>query len=375
MLRFLHSSDLHLGKPFGRFPEDVRARLRHARAEALPRLAHLARMHGASHVLLAGDTFDQMTPAPRVIRQALNAMAQAEGIGWLILPGNHDHAGASELWRQLRHDAPANVTALLDPCPHPLTEGAVLLPAPPSERTPGRDLTDWFDSADTGAALRIGLAHGSVADFEGTSGAGGSSVIAPDRAVRAGLAYLALGDWHGQRRIGPETWYSGAPEVDSFRHAMAPGALLVEIRAPGAPAQVTPLETGTIRWQRLELVLDPHDDPVAAHAACLPPLAARGDCLFDLRLRGQTRPAARTELDRAITESAPDFLWHSADATGLALLHDTSDLDLIDAQGALRATAESLAADAADATLPEQDRTAAADALAQLFAFALEDHA
>ena len=372
MLRFLHSSDLHLGKPFGRFPEDVRARLRQARAEALARLAQLARAQGASHILLAGDTFDQMTPAPRVIRQALNTMAQAEDLQWLILPGNHDHAGASELWRQMVQDAPANVTALLAPRPHGLGDGAVVLPAPPSERAPGRDLTDWFDSAETGGALRIGLAHGSVADFEGSGGAGGSSVIAPDRAARAGLDYLALGDWHGMREINARTRYSGTPEADSFRHAARPGALLVEIAGPGAPPQVRALDSGAIRWQRLELVLEPQDDPVAAHAACLPPLAERETCLFDLRLRGQLRPAARTELDRAIAAAAPDFLWHDADASELALLHDSADLDLIDRQGALRAAADALAAEAADPALPSEDRAAAADALERLFAFALE---
>ncbi len=374
MLRFLHSSDLHLGKPFGRFPEDVRGRLRQARAEVPARLARLAREHGAGHVLLAGDTFDQLTPAPQVIRQALNAMAADPDLQWLILPGNHDHAGATELWRQLRSDAPPNVTALLAPHPHPLAN-ATLLPAPPAERAPGRDLTDWFDGADTGDALRIGLAHGSVADFEGTSGAGGSSVIAPDRAARAGLAYLALGDWHGQRRIDARTWYSGTPEADSFRHSAAATALLVQIDGPGAPAQVTPLETGALRWRRLDLALDPQDDALAAHAACLPPLEDRADCLFDLRLSGTLRPEARAELDRAIAATAPDFLWHAADPAELTLLHDASDLDLIDRQGALRAAAEALATDAADETLPPEARQSAADALEHLFALALEDRA
>ena len=35
MIRFLHTADLHLGKPFGRFPEDLRGRLREARREAV----------------------------------------------------------------------------------------------------------------------------------------------------------------------------------------------------------------------------------------------------------------------------------------------------------------------------------------------------
>jgi DNA repair exonuclease SbcCD nuclease subunit len=101
LIRFIHSSDLHLGKPFGRFPEDVRVRLRQARAETLPKLGALARESGSSHVLLAGDTFDQMTPVPSTIRQALNAMRAAEHVVWVLMPGNHDHASATELWRQV----------------------------------------------------------------------------------------------------------------------------------------------------------------------------------------------------------------------------------------------------------------------------------
>ena len=66
MIRFLHSSDLHLGKPFGSFPEDVRGRLRQARQEAVGKLAEAARAGRATHVLLAGDSFDAETPYPRL---------------------------------------------------------------------------------------------------------------------------------------------------------------------------------------------------------------------------------------------------------------------------------------------------------------------
>lgn len=372
MFRFLHTSDLHLGKPFGRFPEDVRARLRQARADAIGRLAGLARSHAAGHVLLAGDTFDQTTPAPQIIRQAMNAMGAAPDIGWLILPGNHDHLNAAELWRQARADAPPNVTLLLAAEPHALAPGVTLLPAPPTERSPGRDLTDWFDGAATGEGLRIGLAHGSVTDF-GTSEDGAAALIAPDRARRAGLGYLALGDWHGLREIDARTWYSGAPEADSFKHDTPPAALLVTLAGPQAPPQVQALPTGTLHWQRMALHLDDGCDAATAHDAALPPLAARAQTLCALRATGRARPDARAALDRAIARAAPDFLWHSADLDALALAHDTADLDRIDRQGALRAAAERLAAEADDPALPAQARATAQAALSHLFTYALDE--
>lgn len=371
MIRFIHSSDLHLGKPFGRFPEDVRVRLRQARADALAKLAALARETGASHILLAGDTFDQTTPTPATIRQAMNAMRAAEHVVWVLLPGNHDHSSATELWRQVVRDAPGNVAVLLDPAPHALSDAAVVLPAPPGERHPGRDLTDWFDAAATGEALRIGLAHGSVTEFD-SSEDGGSSVIAIDRARRAGLAYLGLGDWHGQMRIGPETWYSGAPEADGFKHDQPPAALLVEIAGVGAAPKVTSLPTASVIWHRARLDLTEGDDAPAAHDRALPPLARRALTLFDLQVTGRAHALARVALQQAAQSAAPDFLWHQCDLSTLGMVHDTADLDAIDQHGALRAAAEKLARDAADPQLSPEAREVAEAALSHLFSYALE---
>ncbi len=371
MIRFIHSSDVHLGKPFGRFPEDVRVRLRQARADALPKLAALARDSGAGHILLAGDTFDQMTPAPSVIRQALNAMRTAADVVWVLMPGNHDHANATELWRQVLQDAPANVAVLLKPEPFTLSEGVVLLPAPPGERHPGRDLTEWFDSAATGEALRIGLAHGSVTDFD-SSEDGGSAVIQIDRASRAGLAYLGLGDWHGQLRVGPQTWYSGAPEADGFKHTQSPAALLVEIAGVGAQAKISSLPTRSITWHSARLDLSADDDGVAAHDRLMPPLVSRALTLFDMQVTGHAHALARVALEHAVAAVAPDFLWHRCDVSGLGLLHDAKDLDAIDQHGALRAAAAKLAREAENPLLSDEVRHSAEAALAHLFRYAME---
>ena len=371
MIRFLHSSDLHLGKPFGRFPEDVRVRLRQARQESLSRLATTARENGATHVLLAGDTFDQTTPAPKVIRHALNEMSAARDLTWVLMPGNQDHANATELWRTVAQDAPDNLMLALEAKPLDLGNGAMVLPAPPTERHPGRDLTEWFDGAGTGDAIRIGLAHGSVTSF-GSSKEGGSSTIAPDRAKRAGLAYLALGDWHGQLSVGAETWYSGAPEADGFKHEGVAAALLVEIEGAGAKAGVTSIPTGTLSWLRATLDLAESDHAMAMHEALLPDLSARSTILMDLVVTGRARVSDRMSLERAARDAGHDFLWHAVDLSGLGMVHDTDDLDALDRQGALRAAAEALAREAGDESLSPATRETAQAALSALFAFALE---
>ena len=68
--RFIHASDLHLGRRFAAMPEEIRPHLAEARHGAIPRLAGAARAAGAAHVLIAGDLFDTPTPSPRVLVQA-----------------------------------------------------------------------------------------------------------------------------------------------------------------------------------------------------------------------------------------------------------------------------------------------------------------
>lgn len=368
MIRVLHSSDLHLGKPFGGFPEEVRHRLRQARQDSIARLGEAARAGGASHVLLAGDIFDTMTPQRATLRQAMNAMAGQDDLTWVLMPGNHDHLGAVEIWGTLARERPANVVLALEPVPMELAPGAVLLPAPCTTKTPGRDLTEWMDAAPTGEAIRIGLAHGSIRDFRSVEemGGEGGAVIAPDRARRAGLDYLGFGDWHGRIEVTANTWYSGAPEPDSFKPHRPAGALLVTIAAPEATPEVREVETGQIAWTRLVLDLLEAEDAPSRLAGALPPLGQRERTLLDIRATGRVRLAAQAALAHAIADVAPDFLWADSDLSALAVSHDTTDLAGIDERGAVRDAAEALAA-AADAG----DATAAA-ALSRLYTYAMD---
>src|SRR3546814_5952247 len=120
-----------------------------------------------------------------------------------------------------------------------MSPGVWLLPAPLEHRHNLEDPTARFDSMETpGATLRIGLAHGSIRDF-GSQGET-KNQIAPDRARRSNLDYLALGDWHGAPRVDGRTWYAGTPEVERFHHDDHGQALVVEL-SPGAEPSVTPI--------------------------------------------------------------------------------------------------------------------------------------
>lgn len=369
MIRFIHSSDLHLGKRFAQWEGDLPSRLREARHGAIGRLAAKARAASAPLILLAGDTFDTETPAPEVRRQALREMARFEDLRWVILPGNHDSLQAAPLWASLAVEAPANVDLATAAEPIALGRDAVLLPAPCTTRRPGRDLSAWMDGAPSAdGAIRIGLAHGPVQSFSEEGSAG--DVIAPDRARRAGLDYLALGDWHGSLRVDARTHYSGAPEPDRFKHERPGTALLVEIEGPGAPPSVQPFETASFTWRRLDLHLLPGDDAGARLADLLAPFAERRQVLAQVAVSGTARLSGRAALGALVADAAPDFARLELDTEALSTEHEVDDLDRIDCVGALREAADALARRSADAALPAAEREVAAAALARLYLFA-----
>lgn len=366
MFRFIHSSDLHLGKRFGNFTGDLPGRLREARHAVISRLAAAAREHGATTILLAGDTFDTETPTPDIRRQALAEMSHNAPLRWVILPGNHDSLQAAQLWTTLRMEAPANVTLAVEPQPVLLAPDVALLSAPCTTRRPGRDLTAWMDGAATPeGALRIGLAHGAIQNF--SEEAVLSEVIAPDRARRAGLDYLALGDWHGAIAVDPRTRYSGTPEPDRFKHDRPGQALLVSIAGRMAEPQVARLETASFTWRTLPLHLLPTDDSAAALGAILPEPRLRRQALIRIAVSGRCRLAGRAALATVIEKSLPDFAFLDLDENELVTECEAEDLDRIDRGGALRVAADALLAEADDPAQSTADRDVSRAALTRLF--------
>lgn len=369
MFRFIHSSDLHLGKRFGNFSGDLPSRLREARHAVIGRLAQHAREQGVATILLAGDTFDTETPAPDVRRQALAEMAHHAPIRWIILPGNHDSLQATQLWSTLRAEAPDNVILAMEPRPIELAADVVLLPAPCTTRRPGRDLTEWMESEATPeGAIRLGLAHSAIQSF--SEDAAASDVIAPDRAQRAGLAYLALGDWHGAVEVDPRTRYSGTPEPDRFKHDHPGEALLVSIAGSSALPEVKPLATASFAWRTLELHLLDGDDPAEALEATLPEARNRRQTLARVMATGRSRLPARTALTHAIEGATPDFAFLELDDAGLMTECRVEDLDQVDRAGALREAADALLAEAGDESRSAAEREIARAALARLYSYA-----
>jgi DNA repair exonuclease SbcCD nuclease subunit len=365
--RFLHTSDLHLGKRFGNLPEDLRGRLREARHTVIDRLATQARAHKVTALLLAGDTFDTETPTPSLWRQALTAMGSYSDLSWVILPGNHDSLMAEDLWQNISNAKPDNVILTLNSEPLWLNPQVVILPAPCTVRRPGRDLTEYMDDLDTGAAIRIGLAHGAIQSFSEDSLK--TDVIAPDRAQRARLDYLALGDWHGQIFVNDRTSYSGTPEPDRFKHNRPGTALIVSIDAPGAPPEITSVPTGQFEWRTLALDLLSGEDAPSALRERLPPPALRRQILLRVETSGRTNLPGRTALEAIVSEIAPEFAEMQLRTDALATDCTITDLDNLGATGALRQAADLLLTQSEDPHLASDHRARSRDALVRLFTY------
>ncbi len=338
-VHFLHTADWQLGKSFGRLPPEVRTLLQEARLEAIDTLAAAARASGARHVLVAGDVFDCAEPGDRVWRTACNKMSASPDVRWWLLPGNHDPARADGLWSRLARDPPANVTALLTAEAVEAQPGTWILPAPLTHRMSHADATAWFDAADTPpGAVRVGLAHGSVQGFGSDTP---NNPVAPDRARRAGLDYLALGDWHGQLRINERTWYAGTPEPDRFKVDDMGRALVVAVDA-GQPPRVEAVATGRYVWLRAELRLDSLAD-LDRFRTELEAKYTLDRLLLDLTVAGALSLSDRVEMGARLQDQlAHDVRWLDMDLSGLAARPTEADFAAIDVAGVLRETADRL---------------------------------
>ncbi len=334
MPTFIHTADWQIGRQFHTFPEEDAVPLAEARLAAVERLAARATELQVDAVLVAGDVFDVQTVSERTIRRMFNAMLGFSG-HWVLMPGNHDAALAESVWTRAQRlgVVPGHVHLALSPEPVLLAHvGLAVLPAPLRQRHTFDDTTAWFDAAVTPPGwVRVGLAHGSVQGLL-AEGIDSPNPIAPDRAQRARLDYLALGDWHGCRQIDDRTWYSGTPEPDRFKSNGAGQALLVRVDAPGDVPQVTPMPTARHVWMAWEHRLQVSSDLDELVAALL---ALPAHAVLSLTLSGQLDLAGQQRLEVALGAATARARHLGVERSQLRLTPTDEDLAQLQADGYL----------------------------------------
>jgi len=330
-LRLLHTADWQIGRIASQFEPDDALALFEARFQAVERLAVLATQHAVDAVLVAGDVFDAQTVSDKTIRRLFNALQGYTG-PWVLLPGNHDAALAESVWSRAHRlgVVPPQVVTCLVPGIRIVGDRLALLPAPLVQRHTHADLTEWFAGAPTPAGLpRIGLAHGCVQGVLPDQ-VDSANPIAAGRAAVAGLDYLALGDWHGSRRIDECTWYAGTPETDRFRANDSGQALLVSLEGPGAAPAVQPLPTGRYRWRQLESRLAVPSDVDEAIGALD---EAGADDVLQFRVAGSCSLQGQRRLQRAVDEARARVRALVHESHALRLEPTPEDIQALQADG------------------------------------------
>jgi len=274
----IHSADWQIGKPYGRVADaDKRARLRQARIDAIARIGAHCKTTGAAALVVAGDLFDAPTPAASDV-SAVCAALGAIGCPVLVIPGNHDHGGAGSVWHDAffqgeRQRRAPNLQVLLERQPLELEE-LVVLPCPLLRRSDSADPCSWLNQLDWDGLPadqpRLVLAHGSIQGFGATDQAGqpsndsddenppnANNLLRLDSRWLEQVDYVALGDWHGLKQVGPKAWYAGTPEPDRFpRHSDYRSGMVLQVTLQrGRLPQVKTLPTGVLGWHPVQAQL------------------------------------------------------------------------------------------------------------------------
>ncbi|MFH8410651.1 exonuclease SbcCD subunit D [Streptomyces sp. NPDC018019] len=387
-MRFLHTSDWHLGRSFHR------VNLLGAQRAFLDHLIATVRTERVDAVLVAGDVYDRAVPplaAVELFDDALHRLA-ALGVPTVMISGNHDSARrlgvGSGLMRQagihLRTDPAACDTPVVLRDEHgevalyglPYLEPALVKEEFGARRADhAQVLGAAMDRVRADLAARpagtrsVVLAHafvtgGAPSDSERDITVGGVESV--PASVFDGVDYAALGHLHGCQTITDRVRYSGSPLAYSFseeRHRKS--MWLIDLDAAGTVRAErldcpVPRPLARIRGKLADLLEDPalagHEEawveatltdtarphePMARLAGRFPHIlslafepeeaAARSSASYAQRLRG-----------RSDQEIAEDFVEHvrpgrAVDAAERAVLR--SALDEVRADDVLREVA------------------------------------
>lgn len=240
-MRFLHTSDWHLGRSFHRVS------MLDAQAAFLDHLVATVRERDVDAVLVAGDVYDRAVPplaAVELFDEALHRLAAA-GVPTVMISGNHDSArrlgvGAGLIDRagiHLRTDPAGCGTPVLLSDAHgdvacyglPYLEPALVKDEFKTDKARHEtvigaamervraDLATRAEGTRSVVLAHAFVAGGEESDSERDITVGGVSAV--PAGVFHGADYVALGHLHGCQTIADRVRYSGSPLAYSFSEA------------------------------------------------------------------------------------------------------------------------------------------------------------
>lgn len=295
-MKFIHTSDWQLGMAFRHIHEKAET-LRKARLDAVKQVIALAQKEDAEFVIAAGDLFDDNRILPAIVEDTARILKNST-VPVYLLPGNHDPLTQDSPYTRCPGLFTGSAVVFRDESPVNVP-GGTLYPCPAKSRISAKDPTAWIPVRSKSDGIRVGIAHGST----GTP-APNDFPIGAKAAASKQLDYLALGHWHGVRKIDDHTWYSGAPEATAFGQPNAGKALVVEIASPESLPVVREVILAQFQWKEIDREL--HNE--AELDALLEEIAniASANVLLRVRLQGSLSQSC---LDRIETINTDRFFY------------------------------------------------------------------
>ena len=228
-MRIIHTSDLHLYSPLGARLSPLEARRRRMElTETLRRIIDSAVSEGAEAVIIAGDLFDSQSVGRREAQEIADAMARAERITFLYLPGNHER----EALRASGAVLPDNLKIFERDWSYFKISGVCFFGR--SELSEGCFDTLAIDPDE----INVGVLHGSLTELSGKESVGRRDIL------HRPIDYLALGHYHSysQEQLSPRTCavYSGTPEGRGFDECGVKGYVRIDVNEWGVSHTLVP---------------------------------------------------------------------------------------------------------------------------------------
>ena len=98
MVRFLHTSDWHLGMTRHFLSEGVQERFTQSRFDAIRELGRIAEAEDCEFIVVSGDIFDSNLVDRKTVSRALEALKDVS-VPVYLLPGNHDPLNAASVYK------------------------------------------------------------------------------------------------------------------------------------------------------------------------------------------------------------------------------------------------------------------------------------
>ncbi len=281
-MRFLHVSDLHIGKSF--YHQDPREFL-DLQEDLLRKVIQKAQDLQCDALVIAGDIYDRQDPgaeAVAVLDRFMNRLKDS-GLTVLMIAGNHDSPKKLGYARSFLEDRDIYLETVYDGAMRAVElEGVVfhLLPFIKPFSTAGvlgtrpASFQDMMEQVLARQTLDPDKAHVLIS-HQFVSGAttcesesvmvGGLDEIAAD--TFRDYDYVAMGHLHSPQRIGDNVWYPGTLQRLSISELnQKKGALVVDVdpsALPGMRVKVEPVSIEPLRgFEKLSGTLAELTDPV-----------------------------------------------------------------------------------------------------------------